>query len=108
MKWNFGRFYEINCLANKGDKMNNNWMSPKDYFEHIVEPTLLDYWREETDHCKENAIFQLSSFAERHFKYHEEKGNVGKYLGQRNWPNLARRFSIGAQNMACCGTPQMR
>ena len=61
--------------------MSNNWMTPKDYFEHIVEPTAQEYWADRSDHQKENAIFQLSSFSERYFKYHKEKGNSGKIYG---------------------------
>ena len=53
-------------------------MVPKDYFEHIVEPTLQEYWGDKTDHHKESAIFQLSSFSERFFKYHKENVNTEK------------------------------
>ena len=55
--------------------MPNQWMAPKDYFKRIVKPTVEEYRADRSDHHKENAVFQLSSFAERFFKYHEEHGN---------------------------------
>ena len=61
--------------------MPNQWMAPKDYFERIVKPTIDEYWADRSDHHKENAVFQLSSFAERFFKYHKELGNADQLFG---------------------------
>ena len=61
--------------------MSNNWMSPRDYFEHIVKPTVEEYWADTSDHHKENAVHRLSSFSERYFKYHKEKGNAARVFG---------------------------
>ncbi len=58
--------------------MKKDWMTPKEYFERIVKPTGEDYWADRSDHRKENAVFQLSSFSERYFKYHKEKGRAAR------------------------------
>lgn len=61
--------------------MPTQWMAPKDYFERIGKPTIEEYWADRNDHHKENAVFQLSSFAERFFKYHKERGNADQLFG---------------------------
>jgi hypothetical protein len=68
--------------------MKRDWMTPKDYFERIVKPTVEDYWADRSDHRKENAVFQLSSFSERYFKYHKTKGNGARVFGAAG----AKRF----------------
>ncbi len=71
--------------------MINKWMAPKDYFEHMVEPTLQEYWGDKADHHKECAIFQLSSFSERFFKYYKEDGNSGKIYGATTVEEFGRK-----------------
>ncbi len=61
--------------------MSNKWMAPKDYFEHIVVPTLQEYCDDKADHHKESAIFQLSSFSERFFNYYSKNGDTEKVYG---------------------------
>ncbi len=67
---------------------NNNWMPPKEYFERIVAPTVKEYLQDKKNHHKENAIFQLSSFSERFYGYHEKNGNTEKIFGVSNEKNF--------------------
>ena len=61
--------------------MSKDWMTPKDYYEHIVKPTVQEYRENKSDHRKENAVFQLSSFSERYFKYHRERKDTARIFG---------------------------
>ncbi len=61
--------------------MSNSRMSPRNYFERIVRPTVEEYWVDRSDHHKENAILQLSSFSERFFKFHKEKEDAERVFG---------------------------
>ena len=72
--------------------MNDNWISPKNYFQHIVEPTVQEYWADGSDHHKENAISRLSSFSERYFKYHNKNGNSEKIYGAVTLSNFAQKI----------------
>ena len=61
--------------------MRNSWMSPRNYFERIVRPTVEEYWADKSAHHTESAIFQLSSFSERFLKFHKEQGNTEQVFG---------------------------
>lgn len=61
--------------------MSNDWMTPKDYFLLIVEPTVEEYRSDRSSHHKVNAISRLSDFSERYFKYHKENGKNGMIFG---------------------------
>ena len=75
-----------------GHGMSNNWMSPRDYFERIVKPTVEEYWVDRSDHHKENAILQLSSFSERFFKFHKEQGNTEKVFAAEEFGQFHKKI----------------
>lgn len=54
--------------------MSNNWMSPREYFDRYVRKAVEEYLRDGLDHHKACAVLQLSSFSERYFKYHKQRG----------------------------------
>ena len=81
-----------------GHRMSNNWMSPRDYFERIVKPTVEEYWVDRSDHHKENAILQLSSFSERFFKFHKEKEDAERVFGAVKFEEFRQKiFEIRAE-----------
>ena len=88
--------------------MKKDWMTPKDYFQRIVKPAVEDYRIERSDHRKEHAVFQLSSFSERYFKYHKQKGNAARVFEAMDLAEFGRKIAKNAQSTAYCGTPRTR
>ena len=78
--------------------MSNSRMSPRNYFERIVRPTVEEYWADRRDHHKENAILQLSSFSERFFKFHKEKEDAERVFGAVKFEEFRQKiFEIRAE-----------
>ena len=73
--------------------MSNNWISPREYFYHIVEPTVREYWSDGADHHKECAVFQLSSFLERYFWFYKAKGDAQRILGAADLKEFGAKIS---------------
>lgn len=73
--------------------MSNDWISPRKYFECIVKPTVEEYWADRSKHHKENAIFQLSSFSERYYKYHQGRGNAARILEATELEEFGKQIS---------------
>lgn len=73
--------------------MNKDWMSPKEYFERIVRPTVEDYKVDKKDHHKECAIFQLSSFSERYFRFHKDNSSFEPIFGAKEEKDFGNQLT---------------
>lgn len=73
--------------------MSNDWISPKKYFECIVKPTVDEYLEDRRKHHKENAVFQLSSFSERYFKYHHGRGDGARIFEATDLADFRKKIS---------------
>ncbi|MFB3106412.1 MAG: hypothetical protein ACE1ZA_16025, partial [Pseudomonadales bacterium] len=73
--------------------MSNNWMSPRQYFDRIVEPAVKEYLSDGADHHKESAVFQLASFLERYFWFYKEKRDAQRIFGAADLTAFGERIS---------------
>ena len=72
--------------------MNTDWMSPKEYFEQIVRPTVEDYQADRRDHRRACAVLQLQGITERYYSYHRAKGDKERIYHKKRASEFAQQL----------------